>query len=57
MTEHTGTDRFRSVPAIGMIDLGTDYQIFSHVKKFLRGKSFASDDEVIMTIEVYLKII
>ena len=32
----------------------TDYHMFSHLKKFLRGKSFDSDDEVIATVESYL---
>ena len=32
----------------------TDYHMFSHLKKFLRGKSFGSDDEVIATVESYL---
>ena len=32
----------------------TDYHMFSHLKKFLRGKSFGSDDEVIATVEDYL---
>ena len=33
----------------------TDYHMFSHLKKFLRGKSFGSDDEVIATVETYLR--
>ena len=32
----------------------TDYHMFSHLKKFLRGKSFESDDEAIATVEDYL---
>jgi histone-lysine N-methyltransferase SETMAR len=32
----------------------TDYHMFSHLKKFLRGKSFGTDDEVISTVEAYL---
>jgi hypothetical protein len=28
-----------------------DYYVFSHLKKFLRGKSFSSDDETIATVE------
>ena len=33
----------------------TDYHMFSHLKKFLRGKSFGFDDEVIATVETYLR--
>jgi hypothetical protein len=29
----------------------TDYHMFLHLKRFLRGKSFGSDDEVITTVE------
>jgi [histone H3]-lysine36 N-dimethyltransferase SETMAR len=29
----------------------TDYHMFSHLKKFLRGKNFGSDDEAIATVE------
>ena len=32
----------------------TDYHMFSHLKKFLRGKSFEFDDEAIATVEDYL---
>jgi hypothetical protein len=31
----------------------TDYHMFSHLKKFLRGKSFSSGDEAIATVEDY----
>ncbi len=30
--------------------------MFLHLKRFLRGKSFGSDDEVITTVEDYLKV-
>ena len=33
----------------------TDYHMFAHLKKFLRGKSFSSDDDVIATVETYLR--
>lgn len=32
----------------------SDYHMFFHLKKFLRGKSFGSDDEVITTVDDYL---
>ena len=32
----------------------SDYYMFFHMKKFLRGKSFGSNDEVIRTVEDYL---
>jgi histone-lysine N-methyltransferase SETMAR len=32
----------------------TDYHLFSHLKKFMRGKNFGSDDEAIQTVEDYL---
>ena len=32
----------------------SDYYLFSNLKKFLRGKNFASDDEAIDTVEEYL---
>jgi hypothetical protein len=31
----------------------TDYHMFSHLKEFLRGNSFGSNDEVITTLEDY----
>ena len=31
-----------------------DHQTFSKLKKFLRGKSFCSDDEMIATLNDYL---
>jgi hypothetical protein len=30
--------------------------MFLHLKRFLRGRSFGSDDEVITTVEDYLKV-
>ena len=33
----------------------TDYHLFSHLKKFMRGKNFGSDDEAIQTVEDYLR--
>jgi len=37
-------------------DIGpSDYHMFFHMKKFVRVKSFDSNDEVVMTVENYLK--
>jgi len=33
----------------------SDYHMFFHMKKFLRSKSFDSNDEAVMTVEDYLK--
>ena len=33
----------------------TDYHVFSHLKKFICGKNFGSDDEAIQTVEDYLR--
>ncbi len=33
----------------------SDYHMFFHMKKFLRGKSFSSNDEVIRTVEDYIR--
>ena len=33
----------------------SDYHMFFHMKKFLRDKSFDSNDEVVMTVEDYLR--
>ena len=32
----------------------SDYHMLLHMKKFLRGKSFGSNDEVIRTVEDYI---
>ena len=33
----------------------TYYHIFSHLKKFLRGKTFDSDDDVMATVQTFLR--
>ena len=33
----------------------SDYYLFKNMKAFLRGKNFDSDDEVITTVEEYLR--
>ena len=41
-------------PAYSPNIASSDYHMFFHMKKFLRGKSFGSNDEVIRTVEDYL---
>lgn len=41
-------------PAYSPDIVPSDYHMFFHMKRFLRGKSFSSNDEVIRTVEGYL---